>query len=662
MKKNYRKPLSIFFETLFVMSTIYVFIAPEQVSAGSYNGQDLAYAILENQTTLISSSYTDTDTAGHRQAVVLSSRGTMHPTQGSTFALLSTGRADVIHCTSDGLNPGSERGSWFAGGQYPESYHHDPFDEAKLTLTLQVPSYMHYLYYDVQFFSAEYPEYVGSQYNDKFTITVNSPSKGISTYVIDVNSGDFVLNADDILGTGYNIFATSGNPEGVDWVSTTPITHGADAGATALITRENPVSPNETIIVTFDIIDTGDNQFDSAAFIDNLVFSGFAKTDIIARKAAQDMNSDLLECNDTIRYTITISNIGAADQGNNPGNEFEDYIPKNTIYVSGSATAFSGSVAYDSANKKITWNGEISAQSSVFLTFDVKVNQSLFNGAKISNQGTVYWDSNEDRINDKIELTDDSAVDDGIDQDGDGQTGDDDPTIMTVSAYEPPSIVIEDFSDDAPGEKAVQSYEGFQWFETSAVSGESNFEVALSYYYQTAKSFKMKLRSSDSPQYWNYSLSQLRSDAISWEAWFACGNISEPADLLMNLKNANGDIAKIKFEYIPAGTELPTDLPTDYVLKLSYWDPSGQWIQLYSDYSNGYLFNGWYKLRIEKNGPSLINYSLYRTGKGLVDSATANQLSSPFSNLKQVVWSTTKNPVVCPLFFWDEHSLGLIRT
>ena len=154
--------------------------------------------------------------------------------------LFSTGRADLVLATSNGLNPGNERGNWFQGGQYG-----NPRDEANLQLQLLVPQYMHYLYYDVQFFTVEYPDYVGTQYNDQLTITVNSPSKGVSSYIINVNGGDFVLNARDtaLLGTGYNLFAQDNNPSGVDWLQTTPNSNGVDAGASALIGREHPGFP-----------------------------------------------------------------------------------------------------------------------------------------------------------------------------------------------------------------------------------------------------------------------------------------------------------------------------------------------------------------------------------------------------------------------------------
>ena len=634
-----------------ITSVIFIVGPSENVFAGTSDGQDLALAILANQSTLISSSYSDQDVHGNRQATVLSSLGTMLPTDGSNFTILSTGIAGAVPVTTDTLNPGDERGTSFKGNK-----HGYPRDEATLEMILQVPPYMHYLYYDIQFFSAEYPEFIGSQYNDRLTVTVESPSKGITSYTCDVNGGDFILDANDIPGTGFDIFATSGNPILVDWVDTTPRTPGADAGSTALITREHAVSPNEQITVTFNIIDTGDNQFDSAVFIDNLIFSGLAKTEILARKTVEDINGGFLECGDVIEYRTTISNIGTANQSDNPGNEFEDFIPDNTTYVLGSETATSGVIEYNAGENKVIWNGEISSESSVALTFHVTVNDSLFNGTIISNQGTVYWDSNEDGTNDATELTDDSAADDGIDQDGDGETDDDDPTTAVVYSYEPPPTVTEDFSDDVPGGNATQYYYIYEWFETTEVLSSSHFKVASTYYYSTAQSFKTQLRSPSSPQYWYYDLSAISSDIDWWEIWFACGNASEPYDLILEFKNdEDNDIAKIKFEYVHRGL----DPLTDYVIELYYWSPSTGWNRLRSDYTMGYLFNDWYKLRIEKNGASNINYSLYQNGKGLVDSKIAGQLGSPFANFEKIEWSTTKNPVVCPMFFWDEHKLGL---
>ncbi len=656
MNKNYNKHLSIFINILIILSCCITAFTLESVRAGTYDGADLVSAILKNQSTLIDSSYEDCDQSGHTQAIVLSSLGIMSPTEGDTFALFSTGVAGYVPVTADEENPGDERGTWFRN-----KYGH-PRDFSELTMTLQVPLYMHYLYYDVQFFSAEYPEYVGTKYNDKLIITVNSPSKGVSQYELSVNSGYFVLDSNDIQGSGFDIFAQSGNPAAVDLVDTTPRTPGADAGASDIIPiggAMHPVSPGDQITVTILVQDVGDNMFDSAAFVDNLRFSGFAQTNIIARKSFNDLNGGEVECNDTIKYRITISNTGSADQNDNPGNELEDYIPENTTYISGSAYSEFGTISYDNIENKIIWNGVVPSETSRILEFKVIVNESLPNGHIISNQGTVFWDSDEDGTNDAEELTDDIYTDDGIDQDEDGETDDDDPTHAIVFAFDYPSFVTEDFSDDLPGEQASQLYLSREWFETIDNNGTwgSSFEVAPIYHYSTSQSFKIQLRQSDGAQYWDYNLSSLEADMEWWEIWFACGDTSEDYDLYLNLQNSNDeDIAKIRFDYTENVSK-----PMNWTLELYYWNPTNGWNRLNSDFQAGYLRNSWYKLRIEKNGASNINYSLSRTRRDNVDFATAGQLAAPFLDLARVEWisTTTPDPAVCPMFFFDEHKIGL---
>jgi uncharacterized repeat protein (TIGR01451 family) len=572
----------------------------------------------------------------------------MLPTHGSTFALISTGEAGNVPVTKDSLNPGDERGTWF------KNKYGNPRDEATLKMTLQVPLFMHYLYYDIQFFTAEYPEYVGSEYNDIATITVESPSKGVTTYSIDVNGGDFILNAHDIPGTGFDIFAQSGDPELVDWVDTTPRTPGADAGATALVGREHPVSPGEKINVTINIKDIGDSLFDSAIFIDNIKFSGFAKTDIISRKKVKDVNGGFLEGGDVLEYTTTISNIGAANQNDNPGNEFEDFIPDNTSYEDGSASASSGEIVYNLEENKIIWNGEVAGESSVALTFNVKVDNGIANGTLISNQGSVYWDSNENGTNDAVELTDDPAIDDGIDQDEDGETSDDDPTNILVFALQAPSILTEGFSEDSPGEKATQLYYVYKWFESTNGTIDSNFEVAANYHYSTPQSFKTKIRASSGVHYWNYYLSQFESEIEWWESCFACGNTSEESDLYLDFINSEEEeIAKLKIVYVQEGI----DAPSDYLAKL-YYKSSDGWHQLDGGSTDGFLYNDWYRIRIAKYDNYSIKYSLFKIGKGLVDYKIGDILDSSFTDLMNLKWSSTKNPVVCPIFFWDEHKIG----
>ncbi|RLF56889.1 MAG: hypothetical protein DRN27_08870, partial [Thermoplasmata archaeon] len=100
--------------------------------------------------------------------------------------------------------------------------------------------------------------------------------------------------------------------------------------------------------------------------------------------------------------------------------------------------------------------------------------------------------------------------------------------------------------------------------------------------------------------------------------------------------------------------------PTDYILKIYYQNPSSVWVPLVSDHPGGYLLNGWYKIKLEINQTDNINYILYQNGVGQVDNKQAGALNAlSFSGLTSVAWSSTKNPVVCPMFLWDEHKIEI---
>jgi uncharacterized repeat protein (TIGR01451 family)/fimbrial isopeptide formation D2 family protein len=138
----------------------------------------------------------------------------------------------------------------------------------------------------------------------------------------------------------------------------------------------------------------------------------------------------IVDPGDELRYTITISNVGATPA---TGVTFIDAVPANTTYVVNSATlnglpqgppgAISPLAAgIDVSSSDLTpplpasGNGTLSAGGTAVVTFDVQVNAGVPAGTIISNQGSV--DSNEL----PAELTDA----DGIDANGDQ------PTVIAV--------------------------------------------------------------------------------------------------------------------------------------------------------------------------------------------------------------------------------------
>ena len=125
----------------------------------------------------------------------------------------------------------------------------------------------------------------------------------------------------------------------------------------------------------------------------------------------------------------------------------------------------------------------------------------------------------------------------------------------------------------------------------------------------------------------------------------------------MDFKNSNDlNICRLKFEYLNVG-DTP---PLDWYCKLSYYEPTGDtWNQLVSDYSGGYLRNDWYKIKISKIGDDYLKYELTQKAKDIVASNTGSQFPANFEDIERVEIYSTKNPIICPMFFWDEHTVGL---
>ena len=133
-----------------------------------------------------------------------------------------------------------------------------------------------------------------------------------------------------------------------------------------------------------------------------------AQPNIVAPKIADDLNGPPLVPGDTICYTIWINNTGDANLTDNPGNEFEDPIPDNTDYITGSlqindvneSDNVTDGIGYDAANDTIIWNGNISVAGSLKIRFCVTLDSDVASGTVISNQGTVYYDSTEEPTDD----------------------------------------------------------------------------------------------------------------------------------------------------------------------------------------------------------------------------------------------------------------------
>jgi uncharacterized repeat protein (TIGR01451 family) len=617
---------------VFLFVGIFLIISSEKVSADAYS-DSLAEAILCDPDLLVSSSYHDEDDSGNRQSGIFESLGVMQPTNGSDFVILSTGIAGGYPVTTYGLNPGDERGSWFRGGETGS-----PIDRAVLTMQLQVPPLAQYLKYDVRFLSSEAPEWIGDGYNDNLVIEVES-SQGDTTFdELDVDSNLFREESRDLVGTGFDIFALDGNPTARDTVTTT-IGSADDAGATILWAIEDvhPVLGPEIITVTISIEDYGDNRYDSAVFLDNFRFEEEADVSLEVTKEVKNINGEIINEIDTgeiVKYDIYIKNGGDIELSDT---YMIDNISEHLTFIPGTLDPDYGSAQYhsDPNGDYITWEGDIppgTPGNYVKIEFQATVNEDVENGTIISNRASVKWDTNNDGI---LDIWENSNI-----------------VNVTAICFEVPEYVLEDFTDDEPGGNASEMYLNRPWFETqSETDTKSAFQVVSGYEYDTDNSFKTKLRSSIGKLTWYYTLDEIEAEMSWWEIMLACGNASEQADLLLDFKDTNNnDIFRIKLEYLPLGSEKTTD----WLLKPYYYG-SGNWIPII----DGFIYNGWYKLRFEINGSNLVDYIIEKQSGERFQVVTAEKLEGSFSSFSKVEWYSNSEPIVCPIFFWDEHRVGL---
>jgi len=222
------------------------------------------------------------------RAIMASFGTSWTPKAGSRFFMLSSGKA--LAGTS-GYSP--QDGTSFGISVADPATGRQVNDLNALTLTLKVPQNAKSFSFDFAFFSAEFPEWVGSSFNDRFVAVLTSqalPAQfGASACAIpgetgcrrgnvsfdgngkevSVNNSYFTVCQPDLqeapgapcnpalvpllAGTGYDQ-DDQGRPMG---------------GGSGWLTTKAPVKPGETIQLQFAVFDEADWILDSAVIVDN---------------------------------------------------------------------------------------------------------------------------------------------------------------------------------------------------------------------------------------------------------------------------------------------------------------------------------------------------------------------------------------------------------
>ena len=192
------------------------------------------------------------------------------PTAGDTYAILSTGQINDIASilTNDSSETTFAFTDQFVSPPAP-GRGEDANDWTVLRIDVNVPGGGNCLALDYRFLSEEFPEYVGSPYNDAFIAELDTTSWATASGGEITRPNDFAV-------------AQGEPPISVNGVGPTAMFAEEAAGtyfdaATGLVTTKTPITTGPHSIY-LSVFDASDDYLDSAVFLDNLRFSNEASS------------------------------------------------------------------------------------------------------------------------------------------------------------------------------------------------------------------------------------------------------------------------------------------------------------------------------------------------------------------------------------------------
>lgn len=175
------------------------------------------------------------------------------PTNGSSFAILTTGDANLADDPNTSTSSGADLGG-------PNIRGNTDYDVSILKVDLNVQPTANCLSFDFKFLSEEYPEWVGSQFNDAFIAELDSSTWTTSGSTISAPNNIAFDSAGNVVSV---------NAVGLGGFSAANATGTTYDGATKELSAAKQVTPGAHSLY-LSIFDQGDRVLDSAAFVDNL--------------------------------------------------------------------------------------------------------------------------------------------------------------------------------------------------------------------------------------------------------------------------------------------------------------------------------------------------------------------------------------------------------
>ena len=252
-----------------------VAVLPASAETSDPSAGQLAAALASGSNVITGAEYIEGPPSG--EAVLVGTEAIAgFPREGGSFALLSTGAAGNAYLPNDDGNRTSDYGTISTRSSVVH-------DVTVLKVDLTVPAAANCLLgVDFRFLSEEYPEYVGSSYNDAF--------------LAEVDESTWTVTGNEISSPRNFAFDQQGNPITVNAAGAASMTAEFAAGTTYdggtdLLTAATPLSPGRHSLY-FSIFDTGDGGYDSTVLIDNLRVGRVADVQTDCKPGAEAVKAD----------------------------------------------------------------------------------------------------------------------------------------------------------------------------------------------------------------------------------------------------------------------------------------------------------------------------------------------------------------------------------
>jgi hypothetical protein len=228
-------------------------IAPLGSASAAVTGTDSAATVADAIFPGAPGSFTHT--VGATQAGTGDSPLAGFPTAAPSFGILTTGNAERADTPNASPSSGALLG-------ITDPSRGDAKDPITLEVDVTVPPGNSCLLVDYKFLSEEFPEFVGSQYNDAFIAELDTTNWSASGRRISAPR-DFAA------GYGTQVSVNGVGPTEVSVANAAGTTYDA---ATAVLTTKTPAAPGPHSVF-LSIFDASDHGYDSAVFLDELRFN-----------------------------------------------------------------------------------------------------------------------------------------------------------------------------------------------------------------------------------------------------------------------------------------------------------------------------------------------------------------------------------------------------